>query len=90
MVRLTELKVPALVRENKPAVDAVGDGSGLCLRITNSGASWQLRYRHAAESVYEPNYETGQTLTFPQPEPGLLLTNHYILWYPTGVPSFSV
>lgn len=50
MVRLTELKVEALVKEGKTGVVAVRDGSGLALRITPSGASWQLRYRHGGKA----------------------------------------
>ena len=50
MGRLTELKVQSLVKANKPAVVAVGDGSGLALRIRPTGVSWQLRYRHAGKA----------------------------------------
>lgn len=45
MNRLTEQKAHALLRANKPGTTAIGDGTGLCLRITKSGSSWQLRYR---------------------------------------------
>lgn len=50
MGRLTESKVEALVKEGKTAVVALGDGSGLALRITRYGASWQLRYRHGGKA----------------------------------------
>lgn len=49
MDRLNEQKLQVLLKEDKPVVVAVGDGSGLCLRITPTGASWQLRYRHAGK-----------------------------------------
>lgn len=49
MDRLTEQKVQALLKENKPVVVAFGDGSGLSFRITKSGATWQLRYRHGSK-----------------------------------------
>src|SRR4026207_718648 len=45
MARLTELKAQTLVKEGRAAVVAVGDGSGLALRITRSGATWHLRSR---------------------------------------------
>jgi integrase len=50
MGRLNELKVQALLKEGKPRVVAAGDGSGLALRITSTGAAWQLRYRHAGKA----------------------------------------
>ncbi|MBI3528206.1 MAG: tyrosine-type recombinase/integrase [Betaproteobacteria bacterium] len=49
MAKLNEQKLQALLKENKPVVVAVGDGSGLSLRITATGAAWQLRYRHAGK-----------------------------------------
>jgi integrase len=49
MRRLTEQKLQTLLRENRPGVVAFGDGTGLSFRITASGASWQLRYRHAGK-----------------------------------------
>ena len=50
MGRLNELKLHALLKENKPVVVAVGDGTGLSFRITKAGSSWQLRYRHAGKA----------------------------------------
>lgn len=50
MSRLNEQKVQALLKENKPVVVAVGDGTGLSFRITPTGASWQLRYRHSGKA----------------------------------------
>src|SRR5258708_6377405 len=50
MSRLNEQKLQALIRENKPVVVAVGDGSGLSFRITKTDASWQLRYRHGGKA----------------------------------------
>ena len=47
MARLNEQKLQLLLKEGKPRVVAIGDGTGLALRITPTGASWQLRYRHA-------------------------------------------
>jgi integrase len=50
MGRLTEQKLQLLVKDNKPVVVAIGDGSGLAFRLTASGASWQLRYRHGGKA----------------------------------------
>lgn len=50
MGRLTEVKAHALMKEGKPIVVAVGDGSGLALRVRSKGVSWQLRYRHAGKA----------------------------------------
>lgn len=47
MARLNGQKLQLLLKEGKPRVVAIGDGTGLALRITPTGASWQLRYRHA-------------------------------------------
>jgi hypothetical protein len=49
MGRLNEQKLQALLTQNKPVVVGVGDGTGLSIRITPTGASWQLRYRHASK-----------------------------------------
>lgn len=46
MSRLNEQKIQSLLKEDKPVVVAMGDGSGLSFRITKTDASWQLRYRH--------------------------------------------
>ena len=50
MGRLNEQRIQTLLKENKPGVTAYGDGSGLALRITPGGATWQLRYRHAGKA----------------------------------------
>lgn len=49
MDRLTEEKLKAMLESRVPGLRAVGDRSGLAIRITASGASWQLRYRHAGK-----------------------------------------
>jgi integrase len=49
MGRLNEQKVQALWKDGKPRLVAMGDGSGLAFRITATGASWQLRYRHSGK-----------------------------------------
>lgn len=49
MAKLTEAKLQSMMEARVPGLLAVGDGSGLAIRITPSGASWQLRYRHAGK-----------------------------------------
>lgn len=49
-MRLNELRLQALLKEGRPRVIGTGDGTGLALRITASGVSWQLRYRHAGKA----------------------------------------
>lgn len=49
MGRLSEQKIQAVLKTGVPCVVAVGDGSGLSFRLTPSGASWQLRYRHGGK-----------------------------------------
>ncbi len=50
MAKLNEITLQALLKAGKPVVVATGDGSGLSLRITSTGASWQLRYRHGGKA----------------------------------------
>ncbi|HYN00776.1 MAG TPA: Arm DNA-binding domain-containing protein [Aestuariivirgaceae bacterium] len=50
MGRLNEQKLQVLLKEKRSVVVAVGDGTGLSFRITPTGASWQLRYRHSGKA----------------------------------------
>jgi hypothetical protein len=48
-----------------------------------------IQMAHASTAAFALIEGAGQTVTS-QPEPALLLTNHYMLWYPAGIPTFSV